>query len=72
MPKGQIIDDAELPITFVPIVGPGVDAFNNRKETSSPVCLEGEVNERLRAYGRSPLGKKNMAALADFIRRWRG
>lgn len=36
-------DDLELPIGYVPITGPGVDALENRKETGSPVDLEGTL-----------------------------
>lgn len=58
-----ITDDLELPIEFVKITGPGVDALDNRKETGSPVCLEGEINKRLRAYIGSAQAKRNHAGL---------
>lgn len=60
-----ITDDLELPIGYVKISGPGVDALDNRKETGSPVCLEGEVNRRLRAYIGSDRAKANNAAMRE-------
>ena len=61
-----IIDSAELPIAHIKLTGPGVDAIENRKEIGSTVCLEDDVNERLRTYGQSELGRRNMAALVEF------
>lgn len=62
-----ITDDLELPIEFMPVNWPGVDALNNRKETGSPVCLEGEVNRRLRTYIGSARSKANNAAMRELI-----
>lgn len=44
-----IIDDAELPIVplrFVKIIGPGVDAIENRKECGSPAEITTEELRR--------------------------
>lgn len=63
----MITHDLELPIGYVPITGHGVDALENRKETGSPICLEGEINERLRSYLRSDLHKKNLVGLIELV-----
>lgn len=63
-----IVDDLELPIEYVKIRGPGVDALENRKETGSPVCLEDEVNRRLRTYIGSERAKRNHAAMRELRR----
>lgn len=53
-------DDLELPIGYVPITGPGVDAIESRKEIGSPIDLE----DTLRAP--SPL---IMQSVGDLVRR---
>lgn len=46
---GQLVHERETRgLDYVKIVGPGVDALENRKEAGSPVDLENEVNAVLR------------------------
>jgi hypothetical protein len=61
-------NDLELPIGYVPITGPGVDALESRKEVGSPICLEDAINRQLRDYLGSPLCLANKAAIRKLIR----
>ncbi len=45
-----ITHDAELPIKYEPVTGPGVDALANRKEEGSPVDLEGSIKLPSKAW----------------------
>jgi hypothetical protein len=58
-------DDMELPIRYEPITGPGVDAFENRKERGSPVDLEGTLKHPPPSFFEN--AAKWIKALNDYV-----
>jgi hypothetical protein len=60
-PKGDI----ELPITYIPISGPGVDMLENRKETGQPIAVtETEMRDSYESVkGKLFAGMKRLVAV---------